>query len=325
VTGAGHPNAGRLATRLLTLAGAILLDRLVGEPPAAIHPVVWIGRFADRWLRCPPVGKPSAEFACGAALLATTLGVAAGTGSVAGRLADRLPLPFRLPIAAALLKPAFASRELLLAAERVRRPLDDGDLAAARASLAELVSRDPSALDAPLIAAAAIQSLAENANDSVVAPWLVFLAAGLPGAYAYRAANTLDAMVGYRGRYEFLGKPAARFDDLLNLIPARATAVGIAAAAGPVRGRRALAVARRDHAATPSPNGGWPMAAMAGALGVRLAKVGHYALGTGGREPSAGDIGAAQRLVARLVAAAAAACVLLGFALRDRSRPGEAP
>jgi adenosylcobinamide-phosphate synthase len=148
---------------------------------------------------------------------------------------------------------------------------------------------------------AAIESLAENLSDSFVAPLFYFVILGVPGALAYRAINTLDAMIGYHGRFEYLGKVAARLDDLVNWLPARLTAYLLALGGalfipegGPARstggrlsvvfpqegaGMRAWQIARRDHAQTESPNAGWPMAAMAGALGVRLEKVGHYVLG----------------------------------------------
>ena len=159
----------------------------------------------------------------------------------------------------------------------MREALEAGDLAAARAGAArDLVSRDTSELDASELSGAAIQSLAENLSDSVVAPLLAYAAGGLPAAAAYRALNTADAMWGYRTP-ELLhrGRAAARADDVANLIPARLTALYIAARSP--QPRAALRIALRDHGLAPSPNGGWPMAAMAGGLGVRLAKRGSYA------------------------------------------------
>lgn len=136
---------------------------------------------------------------------------------------------------------------------------------------------------------------------------------GLPGAVAYRAINTLDAMIGYRGRYEWLGKAAARLDDALNLLPARLTALLliVAALAGEDQ-PRALAMARRDARATESPNAGWPMAAMAGALGVELEKAEQYRLGAGGRPADAATIARADRLVTLVTGGA----TLLAFAAR---------
>jgi adenosylcobinamide-phosphate synthase len=151
------------------------------------------------------------------------------------------------------------------------------------------VSRDTSELDAAELAGAAIQSLAENLCDSVVAPLLAYAAGGLPAAAVYRALNTADAVWGYRTP-ELLhrGWAAARADDVANLIPARLTALSIAARSP--QPRESLRIALRDHALAPSPNGGWPMAAMAGGLGVRLAKRGSYDLNREARAPAAADI-----------------------------------
>ena len=179
----------------------------------------------------------------------------------------------------------------------MREALDAGELDAARALAArDLVSRETSELDAGELSGAAIQSLAENLSDSVVAPLLAYAAGGLPAAAAYRALNTADAMWGYRTP-ELLhrGRAAARADDLVNLVPARLTALLIAALAP--RPREALQVALRDHALAPSPNGGWPMAAMAGGLGVRLVKRDSYAFNAGAPEPTAADIGRALGVV----------------------------
>ena len=153
-------------------------------------------------------------------------------------------------------------------------------------------------LDEAQLASAAIESLAENLSDSVVAPGLFYLIGGLPGAYAYRAANTLDAMIGYHGDYEQLGKVAARVDDLLNLVPARLSALLLLGAAGFGLGNGAWAwrTLWRDHGQTASPNAGWPMSAAAGALGRRLEKIDHYILGAEFAEPGAGDVERAARL-----------------------------
>ncbi len=179
----------------------------------------------------------------------------------------------------------------------MRGALVADDIGAARARAArDLVSRDTAALDASELSGAAIQSLAENLSDSVVAPLLAYAAGGLPAAAAYRALNTADAMWGYRTP-ELLhhGRAAARADDAANLIPSRLTALLIAARA-PQR-REALRVALRDHGLAPSPNGGWPMAAMAGGLGVRLVKRGSYAFNAEAPAPAPDDIGRALGVV----------------------------
>ncbi|HEX7744623.1 MAG TPA: adenosylcobinamide-phosphate synthase CbiB, partial [Micromonosporaceae bacterium] len=164
-------------------------------------------------------------------------------------------------------------RTLRAGAGEMARSLGRGDLAAARARLGNLCGRDPSALDEPELARATVESVAENTSDAVVAPLFWGAVAGLPGLLGYRAVNTLDAMVGHRSnRYEKFGTAAARLDDALNLVPARATALLTIAAASAVHGRRAEAwrIWRRDRNDHPSPNAGQCESAMAGALGVRL-------------------------------------------------------
>ncbi|HEY8514195.1 MAG TPA: adenosylcobinamide-phosphate synthase CbiB [Candidatus Binatia bacterium] len=293
------------------LALALVWDAALGEPPARLHPVVWMGRAVAAAERLAPSGRSGLELAYGAALAALvpgafTLGAALLLGALAGA-----PL-VRLVVEAWLLKSTFALRALGDAAQTVRRDLASGDLDAARRDLMNLCSRDANALDEPLVAAAAVESVAENASDSFVAPLLAYAVLGLPGAVFYRAVNTLDAMVGYHGRYEHLGKASARFDDLLNLIPARLTAALLVAAAWLTRrdARAAARIALRDARGTESPNAGWPMSAMAGALGVALEKVGHYRLGDARAPLRAETIDAAWRLT--LVASVLAA--LLAFA-----------
>jgi adenosylcobinamide-phosphate synthase len=182
---------------------------------------------------------------------------------------------------AVLLKTTFALRALGRAARTVRDAVAHRAIKDARVGLRALCSRDPSSLDEPALVAASIESVAENASDSFVAPLLCFALFGLPGAVFYRAANTLDAMIGYRGKYEWLGKASARLDDALNFLPARMTAWLLLAAAWLQRrdARRGARVLARDAARTESPNAGRPMAAMAGILGLQLAKPGQYTLG----------------------------------------------
>lgn len=311
---------GPAGERLAVLGLALLLDLTLGEPPAPLHPVVAIGRLGRLLERRAPAAGAAAQLLYGLLLTTAVVGLAAAGGALAERLSARLPAAPRLLARAALLKPAFAVRALLAAGESVRRPLAGGDLPAARLALRSLVSRDATALDGPLVAAAAIESLAENASDSALAPWLAYLSGGLAGAYAYRAANTLDALIGYRGRYEHLGKAAARLDDLLNLVPARLTAAAIVAAAPAAGRRQAAAILWRDHGRTPSPNAGWPMSAMAGALGVPLEKVGHYRLGDARRAVVAGDIAAAGRIVARALGMSLLALIVARLAAGRRGR-----
>jgi adenosylcobinamide-phosphate synthase len=290
--------------KLGVLLLAFLIDHMLGEPSAKVHPVVGMGKLvAALERRAPRNSKPGALLS-GAVITGLTVAAAGAMSASADHWASRLPFVLRTLVRAYLLKPTFAARALFTAVDQVRISLERGDLDQARTALQSLVSRETSTLDAPLVAAAAIESLAENTSDSIVAPVLAYLVAGLPGAYVYRAANTLDAMIGYRGRYEYLGKGAARLDDLLNLIPARLTA-GILILGAAVNGdqpAQALVIAWRDHAKTASPNAGWPMSAMAGALGVQLEKVGQYRLGDAFRPAGEGDLWRAERIVRTAIA-----------------------
>jgi adenosylcobinamide-phosphate synthase len=257
----------------------MLLDWALGEPPASLHPVVWMGNAIS--------AAPLGSFTDG---LATLLGVTLTSAALA-RLVPRALEPIAL-------KPALSLRALLEAGEAVEKALGAGRLEDARRLLAyHLVSRDVTNLDASHVAGAAISSLAENLNDSVVAPLIAYRLGGLPAAYAYRAINTADAMLGYRTpELEWFGKPAAKADDIVNWIPARLTALLIAIASGTPG--VSLRVARADARRCPSPNGGWPMAAMAGALGVVLVKRGVYTLHARGRQPTPADLARARRVTA---------------------------
>jgi adenosylcobinamide-phosphate synthase len=224
-----------------------------------------------------------------------------------------LPFGYRVGLAAIALKPAFALRRLLEAGREIRLALASADLDEARRLTGwHLVSRDTRSLSAGQVASAAVESLSENLTDSLAAPLLYFVLLGLPGAWFYRFVNTADAMIGYRTpRYEYLGKFAARLDDLLNRLPARLAALCLAAAAGLCRldVKNAWRVMASQHGRTSSPNAGWTMAAAAGALGVRLEKSACYSLNEGKAWPEGEDIRRAQRLVA---AAAGLSILLLG-------------
>lgn len=201
--------------------------------------------------------------------------------------------PAYVLVGAYLLKSSFSFRELYRAGARMRESLSQKSLVDARQEVRALVSRDAEALDEPHLVSATVESLAENLTDSLVAPTFYFLLLGVPGALAYRAVNTLDAMIGYRGRYEHLGKIAARLDDVLNYVPARLAALMVVAGALPARqdARGAMRIMRRDGGSTESPNAGWTMAAAAGALGLQLEKIGHYRLGEARSPLSAANIG----------------------------------
>jgi adenosylcobinamide-phosphate synthase len=272
---------------------SLFIDRWWGEPPARLHPVVWMGQYL-KWVgRGLPDRAPWAAFLLGAVLWmigAAVIGVLYGYADLL--IGRELPWWLQIIVLALLLKPLLALRMLLGEVRAVENSLDRS-LECGRARLRMIVSRETAELDSFQIRESALESLAENLSDSVIAPLFWFVLLGLPGAAVYRFANTADAMWGYRGRWEWAGKFAARADDLLNLIPARLTAIGILLA-GPDRIAR-LRRLPREAARTPSPNSGWPMSAMALSLDVQLRKPRVYVLNERGSPPAAADVGTALR------------------------------
>ena len=299
---------------VLVLLLAVLLDLALGEPPNRLHPTVWIGNTVALAERVAPDAQAAAAvqlaYGAGMALLIPAAWGAAAWAVSFGML-QLHPLAYVL-VVAALLKTTFSVRMLHRVAAGIGRILTAGDISEARRQMSSLVSRDTSQLTTGQMAAGAIESVAENITDSIVGPLLAFALFGLPGAAAYRAINTLDSMVGYHGRYEYLGKASARLDDLVNLIPARLAALllWIATAALPgMAGGRAWRIMFAHRGRTESPNAGWTMAAMAGGLGVTLEKVGHYRLGDPAPEPEAFHIGHATRALYATTTLAAAAAI----------------
>ena len=305
------------------------LDAIVADPRAA-HPVAVFGSLAS----CAEDRFWAGTRTRGVLFTAACVGPVAVGGWALQRLAGRSPLR-GLGLTAVATWTVLGAASLATEASGIARALDSGDLDTARERLPALCGRDADHLDAPGIARAAVESVAENTSDAVVAPLFWGALAGVPGLLAYRAVNTLDAMVGHRSqRYERFGWAAARLDDAANWVPARLTALLTAAMAPGAGGspRRALRTLRRDGAAHPSPNAGRCEAAFAGALGVRLGGTNVYhgvaeqrGLLGDGAAPTALDIGRAVRLM-RLVTvtaavASAAAAWLLGGGLR---RPGSA-
>jgi len=280
------------------LSVALLLDGALGEPPEAVHPVVWMGRAVGAMVPPDPPTAGARTLLRGTAVAVAGAALSAAAAGALAAAARPAPRAVRAAIEGVELWPLLALRTLLRSAGRVADALQDDDLAAARHELRWLVGRDRDSLDATLVASAAVESVAENLSDSVVAPLLFARLAGPAGATLHRFANTADAMVGYRDRHRLSGRAAARLDDVLGLAPARATALLIAAAAPAGGGspRASLRTLRRDGRATASPNAGRPMAAMAGALGVRLEKPGHHVLNAGGHAPGPADIGRAVRI-----------------------------
>jgi adenosylcobinamide-phosphate synthase len=302
-------NGSLFAAATVALAG--LFDVAFGEPPNALHPVAWMGRLVAFLERRRPRGRPRAELAYGALIVLVTCGIAGAAGVALLQAVQALPVWAALPLAAVVLKIAFSLRGLAAAGRAVQRRLGT-DIVAARAGVTSLVSRDPN-MEPPQIVSATIESLAENLTDSVVAPLFYFALFGLPGALVYRAINTMDAMIGYHGELEYVGKAAARLDDVANWLPARLSGlllVGVASMRGAAPA--AWAVLRTQRRPSPGPNKLWTIAPMAGALGVQLEKRGYYAVGPGERSLAPAVIGEA--IAVLWVAGATALIVAAGLA-----------
>jgi adenosylcobinamide-phosphate synthase len=306
---------------------ALLIELIVGYPDRLLraigHPVTWMGWLIaalDRALNHESMSDAKRR----------TLGILAliiiiGLPVIIGYLAERtaLLLPLGIVLAAILASTLIAQRSLREHVARVATALERGGVAAGREAVSHIVGRDPEALDEAGVARAAIESLAENFSDGVVAPAFWLAVAGLPGGAAYKAINTADSMIGHRtSRHDAFGWAAARLDDLVNLPASRLSAllIVVAAAVSPDASagnawRSVLRDARRHR----SPNAGYPEAAMAGALGLALAgprvyggvKVEDAIMGDGRREATAADIRAALRLYRRADAMLIALVALL--------------
>ena len=292
---------------------ALLTERIFGYPDWVYrligHPVTWIGALISaldaRWNR--QGDRPAHRRLWGIFALAVVLAVVVSLSLVLESLLLAVPFGFILMVLVAASLPA--QRSLEQHVEAVAAALETGGLPAARRSVSMIVGRDPENLDSPAVCRAAIESLAENFSDGIVAPAFWLGVGGLAGGAAYKAVNTADSMIGHRtDRHEAFGWASARFDDLVNLPASRLSGALLVAAACLIPGAspaRAIAAIRRDARHHRSPNAGWPEAAMAGALGIALAGPRSYGghmidarfMGEGGRtDLSASDIRRALRL-----------------------------
>ncbi len=314
---------------LATAACALLIEAALGYPDRLLrsigHPVIWLGRLIaalDRRLNrdgWPPARRRAAGLATLLILLAASL---APAWLIEAAL-HHLPLGW---LAVALLASSLlAQRSLDEHVARVATALEREGVAAGRIAVSHIVGRDPDSLDEAGICRAAIESLAENFSDGIVAPAFWLALAGLPGAAAYKAVNTADSMIGHRTpRHAAFGWAAARFDDLVNLPASRLAALLLVLAAGLMPGASpaaALRAVRRDASRHRSPNAGWPEAAMAGALGLALAGPRRYAgvlvedalMGDGRRDANPADLRRALRLFRLADALLIALAILLAL------------
>ena len=303
---------------------AILIELCFGYPQLVLraigHPVIWIGRLIDLLDRA----LNSRERLDGAVALVFLITAVGGIAFIVERVALRLP--FGILIDAVLASSLLAQRSLHWHVAEVATALEQNDLSAARSAVSHIVGRDAQTLDEAGIARAAIESLAENFSDGIVAPVFWMVIAGLPGAALYKAINTADSMIGHRTRrHEAFGWAAARLDDLVNLPASRLAALLLIAAAASRRASPAAAwrAVRRDAPRHRSPNAGYPEAAMAGALGLSLAGPRVYAgvrvedatMGDGRRAANADDIAGALALYRRADAILIALLVALSVLL----------
>ncbi len=253
----------------LPLLAGYLLDLLLGDPRHWPHPIRLLGRAIEYWESVLYQSRVAAGALFWLAMMGTTL-----TGVSALLVAAAfLPRVAGLGLVTYFIYAGLATRGLHQESRQVEEALARENLPEARARLAMIVGRETAQLGPEEIRRAVLETVAENLADGVVAPMFFTLLLGLPGLFLYKAANTMDSMVGYKNyRYGRFGKVAARADDILNLLPARLAALLLAVAAAVVGAdpRGAWRILRRDAAKASSPNAGWPEAAMAGALGVRL-------------------------------------------------------
>ncbi len=271
---------------VLVLILAVAIDLVAGEMPNTAHPVVWLGTLIHRisgW--CERTDRRYHRI-CGLVLVLICVSCACLAGVLLTLLAERHSL-IGIVLMAYFLKSTFSIRSLVSSSNLIYRDLSANDIKSARKDLIALVSRDAGGLDEPKIASAAIESTAENYVDSILSPILYFAVFGLPGALVYKAVNTLDSMVGYKNeRFCAIGFASAKLDDIANWIPARLSVLFILLPSFRFSPGSALRVCLRDHALPPSPNSGYSMAMVAGALGCRLEKPGSYVLGGEYPDPS---------------------------------------
>ncbi|RWR10039.1 cobalamin biosynthesis protein CobD [Sinirhodobacter populi] len=296
---------------------AMAIDLAIGWPAPLFrrigHPVTWIGRLIASLDRRLPRRRLAGVLAA-----VLVIGLAGGVAAVLqAALPDGWP---GIVIGGLLAWPLVAMRSLHDHVAAVARPLAAGDLAGARRAVSMIVGRDPEALDAAGVARAALESLAENTSDGVVAPIFWGAVLGLPGIAAYKAINTLDSMIGHRTpRHEAFGWASARIDDLVNLIPARLSGLIFALVSrAPLAAIRCMA---RDAGHHRSPNAGWPEAALAGALHLRLSGPRVYGdriaqepwVNEGAPDPGAADMRRALALYARAMGGVALLLALAGL------------
>src|SRR4030042_1969017 len=285
--------------KIVILVIALTLDLIFGEPPNTWHPVAWLGKLISWETKLAPHRGRLRQLAYGISMVLITLGLIVTVVFCLLAYLGRFNFIVYAIVAGLLLKFSFSLRGLSQAIDEVRKFIARNKLDQARLSLRSLVSRDTAELNKAQVISATVESAAENICDSFIAPLFYFFFFGVPGTIAYRIINTFDSMVGYHGQWEYLGKFAARLDDVANFIPARIPALIIVLASLICRKNASQAwdIMIRDHKKTESPNAGWTMSAIAGALEVQLEKTDHYRLGDNHYSLSLDTINASRQII----------------------------
>jgi len=262
---------------LVALTIAVLIDRIIGDPPNWPHPVRWMGSFIAKLEKSWNKGR--IKKLTGIGMLVTVLFVVGGISFLIVSIFYSLHLVVGIIVEAVLISTAIAQKSLMEAAVTVYDPLEKGDLSEARKKLSFIVGRDTDKLDESEIVRAAVETVAENTSDGITAPLFWALIGGAPLALIYRAINTCDSMVGYRNeKYEDFGWASARLDDVVNWIPSRLTSICMLAGSRPEFSNKANAwkIVFRDAKKHPSPNSGWGEAPVAAILGIQLGGINYY-------------------------------------------------
>jgi adenosylcobinamide-phosphate synthase len=272
-----------LAYTLLILGAALALDFAAGDPPNRLHPTAWIGRLINAIIPSLKHSSTSVEKFRGTIAATAIVALAAlSTYFLLYFVQEFIGLLALVVVSVLLLKSTIAIRSMENHARAVMNAVAKNDLSMARTNLAKIVGRDTSQLDEQHILSATIESVGESTVDGITSPIFHYALFGVPGAFAYRAINTLDSMLGYRDDYHRnIGWFSAKLDTIANYIPARITAFLMVIAAKMIGAdwKNSMYIMRKDRYKTPSRNAGWTMATIAGALRVKLEKVGYYSLG----------------------------------------------
>jgi adenosylcobinamide-phosphate synthase len=289
------------ADALIVLALAMLIDLILSEPPLRLHPTVIMGKLISAGIRVAESFSPRVQKAYGVVLALGTISVFAGAPYLILQVANIFGEPVQIVCAALLLKPTFSIRLMHTYASKLASAVQRDDWVEAKGILPQMVRRDPNLLNGSQIISAGVESVAESTTDGITSPLFYYALFGVPGAFAYRAINTLDSMVGYKDpKFIHLGWFSAKLDSVANWLPARLTAIFTIISAAMI-GQSASSSSRiliRDRNDTESWNAGWVMSAMAGALRVQLEKPGYYVLGDRDEELTSSHLLKATRIMA---------------------------